>query len=263
MTIRVFIDPIHLIKSSIVAQDIDLHNKFIILIKNIYQYQIFKGLMDLVVTKIHQKSLKFIVQDQGTFDLDEGNCKTITGGIANSLFNTFRTNKHYIITIKKLTYDVIIHEIAHMIDQETAMDMAEFRSIITPEIQNKSSALVIEQTVKNVMVEQLKSYPSEKHVSELFARYFQILAMSKEVSGLSQSYGYSLQNAIELFPNTTAWVFNKLYFKMNAFINQDIANFSQSYIKPLDDIKHKWSEEKVQPFKKSGGWSSSVKSIKS
>ena len=68
---------IKLLIQHIQADNASTLNRFLIHIKHLYQYEIFKSILDLCLTKANEGLLKFNIKEQHKFDLDEGNCKTI------------------------------------------------------------------------------------------------------------------------------------------------------------------------------------------
>ncbi len=252
------LDPFELIKGSTTSTDPYLINNFLAVIKKIYAYEIFKPMMDLVSTLCMQKRLEFRLSPKTVFSLDEGNCRTV---------ESRNGNKYFVITIKKITPDVVIHEIGHMIENESNVRLdATFNQAMLTDIRAVATRNISLQTaIKQVMVLQVSNYPDNQKGSELFTRYFQLLAMAKEVAGFSAEYAYTVLDVYKAFPNTIDWIWEKLYKPMFARIDLRIAKISQEFIIPINEIKHKWAGEKIETFHKSekkGKWSSNVKSIK-
>lgn len=252
-------DPIEIIKKSSTARDPSLVNQFIEVIERIYQYELFKPMMDLSSTLCFESRLQFIIEPKEFYMLDEGNCVTIEA------FGN--TKKKYRITIRKIKADVIIHEIGHMIEKEsdTSLDTS-FNKAIVADIKNlKTGNISLQSAINDIMISQVAPYPNSQKGSELFTRYFQLLSMSKEVAGFAAEYGYTIAEVYKAFPLLEAWLWDHFYSSMIAKINIDIAKNSTNYIKPISDIKHKWAGEKVtsshagRPQPK---WSANVKSIK-
>jgi hypothetical protein len=255
-----FIDPIEILLEHTSAKERYLHDDFIDLIKRIYQYEIFKPFLDFVVTACREKRLNFFLEVKGVLDLNEGNCKTIeTRGVTNV--------KKYTITIWKITPDVVIHEISHMMEKETGVNLAtEFVTALKTDLRNKANfSLTLEEAVKDVLITQVGAYPKNQVNSELFARIFQLFAMSKEVMGKNKSYGFSVIDIYKAFPKIQAWIWDTVYSNLIPRINESVAQTSQNYIKPIDQIAQNWANEAVPSFhvdKKDKRWSKSIKSIK-
>lgn len=241
--------------------------RFMLEIKKLYQYEIFKSMLDLVATLIKNQRLIFRVHDQELFDLDEGNCRTIEGGGFNKFLNQFKSNKHYIITIKKISSPVIVHEVAHMLEQEGDFtSLTPFMNCMLQDLkQKKVGNMSLLAATEQVLHQETKGYPKSQVASEFFARFFQLVSQSKEVAGLGAEYGYTLNECLTLFEQTVAFLSKDFYKTIVSKIDLEIAATSMQYIKKIEDIKHKWSEEKTQSIH--GGstkpqWSRTVKSIK-
>lgn len=261
------LDPIWIIRSVSIASESFLIDHFMEVITRIYQYEIFKPMMDLVASKACEKKLYFKIIPKKMFNLDEGNCRTIESGVFNKFLNKFIAKKEYTITIRKITPDVIIHEIGHMMEKEAELQLSEgFKNAITSDIKGRNFGnLSLGAAINSVLVKEVANYPIDQIGSELFTRYFQMLAMAKEVSGKAADYAFSLGEVYKAFPATELWMFENLYKRLMPKFNTDIVKASEQYIVPIEEIEHKWSGEKVKSFH--GGdkdirWSKSIKSIK-
>ena len=258
-------NPLALFKIACAKSDPKLLEQFLQMIRHLYQYQIFQSILNLTATKISENLLTFKLHNQRFFDLDTGNCKTIYGSSLNQLLNKVRKKNIYQITIKKLSYDVIIHEIAHMIEKETSVNLQEFTSIIENDLKNSLASIGLKNTIKEIFITALKVYPENQRNSELFARYFQVLSLAKEISNLSHTRGYKLEQALTSFSNTTNWINVNLKLTIVSLIDPQISECSMQLAKDIKQIEHKWSEQRAKsihvPGKKK--WSSIITSIKS
>jgi hypothetical protein len=257
-------DPLSLFESHSHASDAALVAKFMLMIKHLYQYYIFKPLLDLSASQIKYGFLTFKLYDQRIFDLDEGNCRTIYGSKINHFLNSVRPRNVYLITLKKLSYDVVIHEMAHMVEKEGKIDLLEFERIIKLDMAHTAESIGLANAIKQVLVQEVGVYPKSQQASELFARYFQVMAMSKEIAGLASVFGYSINASDSYFHETKKWLLGHLYPALFTIIDAQISNISTQYVKQVDEIKHKWSEQKTQPIhhNKTVQWSKVTKSIK-
>ena len=258
-------NPLILFELACLKSEPKLLEQFLTMIKHLYQYQIFQPILNLTATKIAENLLTFKLHDQRFFDLDEGNCKTIYGGTVNQFLNKVRKQNIYQITIKKLIYDVIIHEIAHMVEKESVINLKEFSDIIKSELKEMPSSIGLKNIIKEIFVNALESYPENQKNSELFARYFQVLGLAKEISGLSSAGGYKLDQVLANFMYTTEWINNNLKFNIVSLTDPQITEFSMQFIQEVEQIQHKWSEQKAKSIHASGSkkWGNIVTSIKS
>ncbi|MDF3047953.1 MAG: hypothetical protein K0R73_1071 [Candidatus Midichloriaceae bacterium] len=263
--------PIAILKSASIARDPLLLEELVRIIESVYRYELFKPLMDIAATLALQKRLILIAEPKQFYALDEGNCITIEGGAFDKFTNIFRSNKNYKITIKKMSHDVFIHEIGHMIENESGIMLdADFNKAIHADISVKHSGNVsLNAAIKQVMIDEVANYNESHKASELFTRFFQLLAMSKQVAGFAAEYGYRVEDIYKAFPNFTKWLNSALYPRLNRRVDPQIAISSKAYIVPLEEVKHEWSKEKVKsihgapkPGQTFTKWSRGIKSIK-
>lgn len=253
-----------LIENNTLSSDKWILEKFIQTLKRMYQYEILKPFLDFAVTMIHEKRLKFKVSHKQFYNLENGSCVTISGGEFDKVLGLFRRSNQYTINIMKISPDVIIHEIGHMIESELNLKLnGKFSSSILLDLKNLNVRnLSLKSAINNVMIEEVKAYPEQQRLSEMFTRYFQLIAMAKEISGLATEYGYTIPEFQTSMKTVESWLWDEVYKLMLPRVSSLIANQSKSLIVPIEDIKHKWSEEKVEPIKGSKPWSKTVKSIK-
>lgn len=264
--------PIEILKNSIIASDTMLVDQLIEIMDSIYRYELFKPIMDMSSTLAKEGRLKFVTAPKEFYALDEGNCVTIEGGAFDKFTNIFRSTKTYKITIKKLAPDVVVHEIGHMIEKESGVKLDDaFMRMVFADISVKHSGNVsLNAAIKQVMIDEVVNYTEGHKASELFTRFFQLLAMSKQVSGFAAQYGYRVEDIYKAFPNFTKWLSDALYPRLIPRIDLTIARNSQIYIVPIEEIRHEWSKEKARSIhghkgpkdKSPSRWSSSMKSIK-
>ena len=261
--------PIDIIKSSTVASNDRMLDELMDVIRSVYRYELFKPLMDLSATLALNKRLKLVAQPKEFYMLDEGNCVTIESGAFDKIANVFKRNKNFTVTIKKISADVLIHELGHMLEKEIDVDLdQEFMQCVYSDISIKHSHNVsLNSAVKQVMIDEVKNYPKNQQPSELFTRYFQLLAMSIDVSGFSASYGYKIDDVYKAFPSLNKWIGKYLNPLIAAKLDPEIIAASIKYIVALSEIKHEWSDQKIKPIHSpktnpQSKWSSTLKSIK-
>jgi hypothetical protein len=232
---------LNVINNASSAVDFGLMDNFMTIFYHLYSHPIFKNILDIVATKCSSGQLKFIVQDAKIFDIDAGNCVTMIDdqGVVN------QRQRKYIITIKKLASDVIMHEIGHMLEHELRhlFNIGQFASSIMYEI--NSTPLYMQAVVKSLFVEQLKGYPPSQHTGELFARFFQFFAGANEFAFQSSIIAkYSLRDAISTFPRTLELLDSQLSTAWGDLINPKIAADSVKYSQ--NPAKQKFADIKVK-----------------
>ncbi len=235
------------IVSQSISSDIQITNDFLQVIQYLYRHAVFKNILDIVVTKCTTGQLTFKVQNMKLFDFDAGNCLTMV----DDLGYADAKRKKYIITIKKVASDVIMHEIGHMLEQELdhVINLKDFASTLMYEIYNiGGKQLHMKSIVESLFVEQVKSYPSSQHFSELFARFFQFFAGANELS-FQSSLGarYTLQNAISTFPRTLEFLDSKLADSWKTLIDPKIAAESEKYSQTSFNSNINWADKRVKP----------------
>lgn len=245
-------DPIKIISNNTYYKEEHLLVRFINVITHLYQYSIFKDILDLVATKAYDNHLKFKISDMTKFDLNEGNCMTIfPDDFLDKMRNKIMSEKKYLINIKKITGEVIIHEIAHMVynDTEDKLNPQNFMNAITEDISNIDTKNVsLKDAVRNVCVKEVAQYPKEQHIPELFARYFQMIAGTHEITRYGASYAYNMNEVERVFKITYIFITKQLNTMLKNKINNVIADVSRNYIKNVSEIKHRWTGEKIQSF---------------
>lgn len=258
------IDPFKVISQNTTFKEQYLHDDFLDLLRKIYQYDLFKPFLDFVVTICQEGRLKFRLDVKGVLDLNEGNCRTIE---INDSKNSYKSQKQHLITIWKINADVVIHEISHMMEHEVAVNLTnEFLTALKADLRSSTNfTYALQNAVKDVLITQVGPYPSEQRNSELFARLFQLFAMSKEVVGKGKAYGYSVLDIYKAFPKSQQWIWDVFYSKLLPLIDPRVAESTQKYVIPLEQIVHYWANEAVSSFhvdKRDKKWSKSIKSIK-
>lgn len=259
--------PLNMIESASVSKNDKLMQEFMHIVRKLYQYEAFKPMLDLATTLVNQGRLKFVIEPKEFYHLDHGHCLTIEGGMFDKFSNSFKRTKSYKISIKKISSDVIIHEIGHMVEKECNVVLgAEFTKAIMGDLQkNEGNNMSLRSAVNDIMISELKGYPQDQRASELFTRYFQLMAMTREVMGMASPYGFKIEDMYRYFTNYSGWLVDHLFVFISKFIDPSVAKESAKYIVDLGNIKTKWTDEKIRPMHHSPNpsqkpkWSSSIK----
>ena len=154
--------------------------------------------------------------------------------------------------LRSLSIDIILHEIAHMVESEAAgsLNFTEFMQRIGRDIHSLEKTDVMHHIIEQVMMKEVARYPSSQHISELFARYYQLFAHTKEVGGKNNG-GYSIEHLKKATVMATEWIDKQLTPLLRKKADKAIMDASKSYIG--EKIKHSWQHEKVKP--KANKWS--------
>ncbi len=259
------VDPIEIINANCHYTSFQLEKDFLLIINKLYQYEIFKPYLDFVATICKQGRLRFEIQEKAVFHFTEGTCKTFET-FSDSYGNSI---KRYIINIKKVMPDVIIHEISHMMENELNLDLdKDFLSALKTDLSFRNNFTpTLYGTVKAVITQEVSNYPNSHHSSEFFARILQLFAMSREIMGRMANNGYSIVDMYKAFGNIERWMHSYFFQILYPKIDPNIAHASIRLQKPLKDIVHAWADEAVKSLHKNPSnaarkWGNMIKSVK-
>jgi hypothetical protein len=237
-------------------------DKFIEVFKDLYRIELFKDGLDLILTKVKQQHLKFEVKIIKGWDTNVGCFLTEKKSIVDKVAGKIFYNRNLKIILRQLSRNVMAHEMAHALEYESKINLGEdFRKAIGYDMKNREPQMItLKAEVKRLMVDALKSYKPEQFLSELFARYFELLSVSRDV----QSRGdFSTKEVMEFFTNTTNFIVDIFNPQIKNKIDPEIAKFTTELTKliKLEEPQEKFSQ-KVDSFHKrsTSSWSKNVKS---
>jgi len=245
----------------------DSSEKFLKFFCELYRIELFKDGLDLVLTKVQEKDLNFEVKIIKGWDTNIGCYLTEQNKVFNKILGNFtRVTKQKII-LRQLTHNVLAHEMAHALEFESGVNLGEeFRKCIGLDMKNRDpQSITLKAEIKRLMVEALKTYPPHQFLSELFARYFELLSISRNVCA---NGSFTTFEVMEFFQNTTNFIEQKFNPQIKAKINSKIANHTIEVVNQVNlASKEQKFQEKVDPFHQKstnadGGksWSKNVKS---
>ncbi len=211
----------------------------------LYRIEIFKDGLDLILSKLKEKKLQFEIRLIKGWDTNQG-CfltqkRSFIDKTVEKIDKIFHRQELKII-IRNLSYNVLAHEMAHCFEFESGISLNEkFLEAITLDMNGREADfLPLRSQIKRLMVDALKNYKPNQFLSELFARYFELLSISRNVC---QNGDFQTQEVMNFFINTTNFIdkiFNPLIKKQ---INIDIADKSSLLI---EQIKFNVNEKKFQ-----------------
>jgi len=211
----------------------------------LYRIEIFKDGLDLILSKLKEKKLQFEIRLIKGWDTNQG-CfltqkRSFIDKAVEKIDKIFHRQELKII-IRNLSYNVLAHEMAHCFEFESGISLNEkFLEAITLDMNGREADfLPLRSQIKRLMVDALKNYKPNQFLSELFARYFELLSISRNVC---QNGDFQTQEVMNFFINTTNFIdkiFNPLIKKQ---INIDIADKSSLLI---EQIKFNVNEKKFQ-----------------
>jgi len=241
------------------AKDLERFESFFY---QLYRIEIFKDGLDLILTKLASKELRFEIKQIKDWDTNVGCFLTENNSFIDKALGKIWQKKSLKIIIRKLSYNVLAHEMAHALEYESKINLGEeFRKCIGLDMKNREPDLLTLKAQKNrLMIEALKSYPQHQFLSELFARYFELLSFSRDVC---QNGDFTSSQVMDFFENTTNFItqiFNPtIKTKIDGRISKITAGIAQEVLTKNSQQKFQHKIES-NTKKNQGMWSNSIKS---
>lgn len=254
-----------ILKDCVVFEGVDNSAKFTSFLTSLYRIELFKDGLDLILTKVRNHELKFEVKIIKGWDTNVGCYLTEQDKIYNKLIGVFSSKLKHKIILRNLVINVMAHEMAHALEVESGLVLNDdFRKAIGFDMKDReANNIALRSAVKRVMIDGIKSYPQYQFISELFARYFEVLSISRDVN---LSGDFETRDVMEFFMNTTKWIKEIFNPAIKMKIDQDIANYTRKLIDNGEIKAEKKFTDKIDSFYKrtdaSGNktWSSNTKS---
>jgi len=179
--------------------------KFLRTFADLYRIELFKDGLDLILTKVQQKQLRFEIKIIKGWDTNVGCFLTEQKSLYDKTLGRFIKKADLKITLRSLTHNVLAHEMAHAWEFEGGINLGEdFRAAIGFDMKDRSpKSLPLKAEIKRLMVEGMNSYPQNQIISELFARYFELLSISRDVRTFGE---FSTRDVMDFFENTTNFI---------------------------------------------------------
>lgn len=203
--------------------------KFARLFTSLYGIALYKDGLDLILTKAKNNQLKFEVKITKGWDTNVGCYLTEQRKVYNKFLKNFTHQLDHKIIIRSLAVNVLAHEMAHCLEVESGLVLNEdFRKAIGFDMKNrKPDSVVLAAEMQRLMIDALKSYPSYQFISELFARYFELLSISRDVE---PSGSFLTTQVTDFFVNTSKWVEQIFNSEIKSKIDPEIANYTGNLI---------------------------------
>ncbi len=194
----------------IIAPQLHFHEgnhteKFMKIFFDLYRIEIFKDGLDLILTKMNERSLHFDIKEMKGWDTNVG---------------CFLKDK---ITLRSLSHNVLAHEMAHAFAFESRVDLgAEFMQCVGYDMKNREPQIMtLKGEVKRLMVDALKSYPTNQFLGEIFARYFELLSVSRNVVSTGD---FTTRDVMDFFVNITNFIEKIFNPQIRKKVNPQIAS---------------------------------------
>jgi hypothetical protein len=206
--------------------------------QSLYGIELYKDGLDLILTKAKQGNLTFEVKIVKGWDTNQGCYLTDQRKIYNKFLKNFTHSLDHKIIIRNFAVNVLAHEMAHCLEVESGLVLNEdFRKAIGFDMKNRRpESVVLAGEIQRLMIDALKSYPNYQFISELFARYFELLSTSRDVV---QNGAYKTGQVMEFFANTSKWIKEIFNQKIKSKIDIEIAAYTADLI-----AKHQFKTEK-------------------
>ena len=236
--------------------------KFVKLFCDLYRIELFKDGLDLILTKLQQKQLRFEIRIIKGWDTNVGCFLMDQQNIYNRTVGKFFQKKSLKIILRSLNYNVLAHEMAHALEFESKINLGEeFRKCIGYDMRNRQAQMLpLRSEIQRLMVDALKAYPEHQFISELFARYFELLSVSRNVLANGD---FATKDVMEFFTNTTNFVTKIFNPQIKSQIDPKIAAATIEIVQQVKLVAPQQKfQEKVESRQKTsaGSWSKSTKS---
>jgi hypothetical protein len=236
--------------------------KFIKTFCDLYRIELFKDGLDLILTKTQEKDLRFEVKIIKGWDTNVGCYLTEQRKVFNKVFGTFLEVVKKKIILRQLSHNLMAHEMAHALEFESKINLGEkFRQAIGFDMKDRDPENVaLKGEIKRLMVDALKSYPQHQFISELFARYFELLSISRNVQ---ENGSFTTVEVTSFFENTTNFIQNIFNSEIKSKIDPKIAAHTIEIASQIKLAPHAQKfQERAESFQKKtqGSWSKGVKS---
>jgi predicted secreted protein len=214
----------------------------------LYRIDLYKDGLDLILTKLSQKQLNFEVKIIKDWDTNIGCFLTEQQGVFDKTIGKFFAKKNLKIILRQLSYNVLAHEMAHAVDFESGLDLNDdFRQAIYLDLRSTQPTIItLKSHAHRLMIEAVKSYPKNQIINELFARYFELLSISRDVC---TNGDFSTNDVMNYFANTTKYITEILNPFIKKQIDQIIANQTISIVSDVKINNHGQNyREKIDSF---------------
>jgi hypothetical protein len=240
----------------------DQSEKFVKTFCELYQIELFKDGLDLILTKLQEKDLRFEVLITKGWDTNAGCYLTEQSKVFNKVLGTFSTSIKKKIILRQLTCSLMAHEMAHALEFESGINLGEeFRQAIGFDMKDRDPQnLALKGEIKRLMVDALKAYPQHQFISELFARYFELLSISRNVRS---SGDFTTQEVMGFFENTTNFLKKIFNSQLKGKIDPKISVHTLEIIDQFSVAQPEQKfQDRVESFQKKiqGSWSKGIKS---
>ncbi len=236
--------------------------KFVKTFADLYRIELFKDGLDLILTKIQQQHIKFEVRITKGWDTNLGCFLTEQKSFYDKTLGKVLRKTAPKIILRNLNHNLLAHEMAHALEFESGLNLGEdFRKAIGFDMKDRDpQSITLKAETKRLMVEALKSYPPHQFISELFARYFELLSVSRNVRATGD---FTTLEVMEFFENTTNFIEKIFNPQIKSKINPQIAQLTSGLAQQIKlEAPQQKFQERVESIqrKSEGSWAKGTKS---
>ncbi|MBT4879340.1 MAG: hypothetical protein HON42_05940 [Alphaproteobacteria bacterium] len=230
--------------------------------KELYKIPLFKIGLDAILTKAEIGNVEFVMEQKNSAERLHGCCISSNKSKFNKIFKVFTKELNHVIKIQTLDIHILAHEIAHALEKESKLDInKDFSTAINLDMQYvQSGHVLIQNAIRQILFKELELYDKAQHASELLARYFELLARSKEIGGYSSDFHFRYNEITSIFVNTTKWIEQVFNESLKASVRDHI-NILSKNIKFDAALGNFARKEKKIHLNKKPNWSNATKSI--
>lgn len=236
--------------------------KFCRFFTNLYRIPLYKDGLDLILTKLQKRQLRFEIKITRDWDTNLGCYLSSENNVFDQKLGKFLRKKCEKIVLRSFSYNVLAHEMAHACEFNSNIDLGEeFRKAMAIDMKNRcANNLALDGEIQRLMIEQLAAYKPHQILSELFARYFELLSLSRLVSATGAFDG---NEVVAFFANTSNFIAKIFNPQIHKIIDPSIAKATAAIINEvkISKAQHSFSDQiESQKQKSSNSWSRKVKS---
>ncbi len=236
--------------------------KFVKTFADLYRIELFKDGLDLILTKMQEKHIKFEVRITKGWDTNLGCFLTEQKSFYDKTLGKVLRKTAPKIILRNLNHNLLAHEMAHALEFESGLNLGEdFRKAIGFDMKNRDpQSITLKAETKRLMVEALKAYPPHQFISELFARYFELLSVSRNVRATGD---FTTLEVMEFFENTTNFIEKIFNPQIKSKINPQIAQLTSGLAQQIKlEAPQQKFQERVESIqrKSEGSWTKGTKS---
>jgi len=186
-------------------EDEIIDDRIVNLFLNLYRIELFKDGLDLILTKLQEKKLRFQIKNIKGWDTNIGCFLTEDQKFIDKAIGKIFHKKNLKIILRSVNYNVLAHEMAHALEYESGINLGEeFRYAIGLDMKDRQVEMItLRSQIKRLMVDALRVYKPNQFLSELFARYFELLSISRNVLATGD---FTTQEVMNFFANTTNFI---------------------------------------------------------